>query len=74
MCEGFTHEFHAHQQTEGHRDGTVYGTARTSTTSFFTHHLCAISRAIVTADALTLTKTAASEDFLLTTSLIRSAA
>ena len=70
----FLHYLSQLAATEGHRDGTVYGTARTSTTSFFIHHLSAISRAIVTADALTLTKAAAAEDFLLTTSLIRSAA
>ena len=51
------------QQT-GHRDGTVYGTARTSTTSFFVHHLSALSRALVKADALTLMNAAATNDFL----------
>ena len=51
------------QQT-GHRDGTVYGTARTSTTSFFVHHLSALSRALVKADALTLMNAAATNDLL----------
>ena len=36
----------------GHRDGTVYGTARSATSSFFTHHLSAIAAAVALADAL----------------------
>ena len=36
---------------EGH-DSTVYGTGRASTKSFYTHHVAAISSAIVRADAL----------------------
>ena len=51
----------------GHRDGTEYGAARTSTTSFFVHHLSTLSRALATADALTLLNAAASNDFLGTT-------
>ena len=57
----------------GHRDGTAYGTARTSTSSFFVHHLSALSRALATSDALTLLNAAATNDFL-TTSPIRFAA
>ena len=37
--------------TDGHRDGTKYGLARTATRSFHAYHLCAISTAIVTAHA-----------------------
>ena len=43
----------------GHRDGTIYGTARSATSSFFTHHLSAIAAAVALADALTLEATAA---------------
>jgi hypothetical protein len=35
-----------------HRPGTVYGTSRTATTSFFTHHLRLISLAAVIGAAL----------------------
>ena len=35
----------------GHRDGTIYGTARSATSSFFTHHLSAIAAAVALADA-----------------------
>ena len=37
--------------TDGHRDGTKYGLARTTTRSFHAYHLCAISTAIVTTHA-----------------------
>jgi hypothetical protein len=37
--------------TDGHRDGTKYGLARTATRSFHAYHLCAISTAIVTTHA-----------------------
>ena len=39
--------------------GTIYGTARSATSSFFTHHLSAIAAAVVLADALTLETAAA---------------
>ena len=50
--------------TVGHRDSTEYGEAPTSTSSFFIHHLSALSRSLVTSDALTLLNAAASADFL----------
>ena len=40
-------------------DATVYGAARTSPTSYYAHHLAAISAAIVTADALVVLQAAA---------------
>ena len=40
-------------------DGTVYGTARASPSTYFPHHLAAISSAIVTADALVILERAA---------------
>ena len=43
----------------GHRDGTVYGTSRASTRSFFPHHLASIAAAVVFADALVLENAAA---------------
>ena len=49
-----------------HRDGTVYGTSRSSTTSFFIHHLAAIASAVVRADALTLENAAATYAFMTT--------
>ena len=48
----------------GHRDGTVYGLARHSTRSFFTHHLTAMSSAAKRGDALILENSAASLSFL----------
>ena len=55
------------RKKRSHRDGTVYGTSRSSTTSFFTHHLAAISAAVVYmyADALTLENAAATYAFIL---------
>ena len=53
---------------DGH-DSTVYGTGRASPKSFYTHHLAAISSAIVRADALTLRNAAASLAFALTHAL-----
>ena len=49
---------------KGATDGTVYGTARTSTTSFFVHHLSAIAAGVIHADALTLENAAATMTFL----------
>ena len=49
---------------EGH-DSTVYGTGRASTKSFYTHHVAAISSAIVRADALLVRNAAASLAFQL---------
>ena len=49
--------------TTGHRDGTVYGTSRAATRSFFAHHVAAIASAVVFADALVLENEAASLDF-----------
>ena len=46
-CFKFTHTF-----AEGCTDRTVYGTSRTATTSFFTHHLRLISLAAVIGAAL----------------------
>ena len=40
-------------------DATVYGAARTSPTSYYAHHLAAISASIVTADALVVLQAAA---------------
>ena len=49
---------------DGH-DSTVYGTGRASTKSFYTHHVAAISSAIVRADALLVRNAAASLAFQL---------
>jgi hypothetical protein len=47
------HAWHAEARVEGCIDRTdVYGASRTSTTSFFTHHLRLISLAAVIADRL----------------------
>ena len=43
---------HAETRAEGCIDRTVYGTSRTATTSFFTHHLRLISLAAVIGAAL----------------------
>ena len=52
---------------KGATDGTVYGTARTSTRSFFVHHLSAVAAGVTHAaagrDALTLENAAASNAF-----------
>ena len=48
---------------KGAADGTVYGTARTSTRSFFVHHLSAVAAGAVHADALALENTAAALTF-----------
>ena len=48
------------------QDTTVYGTARGSTTSFFEHHISAISAAIVHADADIVINHAAVENLQLT--------
>ena len=48
---------------KGATDGTVYGAARTSTRSFFVHHLSAVAAGVVYADALTLENAAASSAF-----------
>jgi len=48
---------------KGATDGTVYGTARTSTRSFFVHHLYAVAAGVMHADALTLENAAASSAF-----------
>ena len=50
----------------GIHDSTVYGTSRASTRSFFSHHLAAISSAIVNSDALTLLNHASNAAFMLT--------
>ena len=47
-------------RTPGHTDGTVYGSSRLATRSFFIHHLAAISSAIVCADARSIRNHAAS--------------
>jgi hypothetical protein len=44
--------WHAETRTEGCTDRTIYGTSRTATTSFFTHHLRLISLAAVIGAAL----------------------
>ena len=56
---------------KGATDGTVYGTARTSTRSFFVHHLSAVAAGVMHADALTLENAAASLTFLDTRSANR---
>ena len=48
---------------KGAVDGTVYGTAATSTRSFFVHHLSAVAAGAIRADALTLENTAAALTF-----------
>ena len=47
-------------------DTTVYGTSRTSPSSFFLHHIAAISSAIAAAQSHTVLKEAATRNFLLT--------
>ena len=59
---------------KGATDGTVYGTARTSTRSFFVHHLSAVAAGVKHADALTLENAAASLSFFDTRSASRAAA
>ena len=49
---------------KGAVDSTVYGTARTSTRSFFVHHLSAIAAGVIYADALALENAAATLAFL----------
>ena len=49
----------ARTKTRAGRDGTVYGTSRSSTRSFFVHHLSAVSAGVVYANALTLVNAAA---------------
>ena len=51
-------------------DTTPYGTARTSPRDFFSHHIAAISTAIVLADALAITNHAASLHFNLTNGIL----
>ena len=48
---------------KGAVDGTVYGTAATSTRSFFVYHLSAVAAGVKHADALTLENAAASNAF-----------
>ena len=48
---------------KGATDGTVYGIARTSTRSFFVHHLSAVAAGVMHTDALTLENAAASNAF-----------
>ena len=56
---------------KGAVDGTVYGTAATSTRSFFVHHLSAVAAGAVHADALTLENAAAALTFFDTRSIRR---
>jgi len=49
---GMLYAWHAETRAEGCIDRTVYGTSRTATTSFFTHHLRLISLAAVIGAAL----------------------
>ena len=58
---------------KGAVDGTVYGTAATSTRSFFVHHLSAVAAGVKHADALTLENAAASLSFFDTRSANRAA-
>ena len=51
-CKPREHAWHAETRAEGCTDRTVYGTSRTATTSFFTHHLRLISLAAVIGAAL----------------------
>ena len=51
------------------QDSTAYGTGRASPKSFYTHHIAAISSAIVRADALLIRNAAATLAFELTHSL-----
>ena len=50
---------HKLANTDGHRDGTRYGLARTATHSFHTHHLRIISASIVASHAEMLLAAAA---------------
>ena len=59
---------------KGAVDGTVYGTAATSTRSFFVHHLSAVAAGVKHADALTLENAAASLSFFDTRAANRAAA
>ena len=56
---------------KGAVDSTVYGTARTSTRSFFVHHLSAVAAGAVHADAIALENTAAALTFFDTRSIRR---
>ena len=49
---GMLHAWHNESRIEGHADRTVYGTARTATSSYFKHHLRLISLAAVVGTAL----------------------
>mgnify|MGYP001017828096 FL=1 len=51
-ASGMLYAWHAETRAEGCIDRTVYGTSRTATTSFFTHHLRLISLAAVIGAAL----------------------
>ena len=50
-------------RSRGTQDGTAYGRSRSSTRSFFRHHLAAISAAIVYQDAVLLANAAATLAF-----------
>ena len=49
---GMLHAWHNESRIEGHADRTVYGKARTATSSYFKHHLRLISLAAVIGTAL----------------------
>ena len=57
-----THSIHT--RAEGCIDRTVYGAARTATTSFFTHHLRLISLAAVIGAALPVSPLGESKELL----------
>jgi hypothetical protein len=44
---GMLYAWHAETCAEGCIDRTIYGTSRTATTSFFTHHLRLISLVVI---------------------------
>ena len=54
----------------GTHDSTCYGTARTSPSAFYAHHLAAISHAIVAADAILVLHAAAAMSFKLSVGIM----
>ena len=49
----------------GTQDSTVYGTSRASTSSYYAHHVAAISAAVTRADAVVILNAAATMSFKL---------
>ena len=57
-CAKLLHSMGKMAKETGHRDGTVYGTARGATRGFVTHHLRLISLAAVSGTALAMQRDA----------------